>query len=819
MNQPTMPTSTDTTRGLASWLPSAAAIHVALHALRDRAWRQPFTVTLIGVLLLVAWASGSLTHSVADTALLNDIGYGVPALRQGQFYTIFTSIAFALFPWMLATVIFLVLIGVLPFEMVAGWRRTAIVFAITQVGGYILASLLVAWPLAATGSDWGAHLANTRDVGPSAGAFGCLSALAWYLPHPWRRRGIVALLVYFGGFLLLTHRIWDVEHAIAGLLGLALGWLLIERGMTIRQALRAAWFTLRPHPRDVIATLVVLAGLMNILSALGTDATSRVATWDTEIPFVFLHGTRTFVALSGLALILLGRGLRQGRRVAWATTIALLVGSVISHIIKGLDVEEAVLEVALLAGLVWRRHDFIARPDVPTVARAVRLSAFTLALLPVYVVAGLLVLHGQFDRPVTLPLAAREVAWRMLASTTHQFNGTTFETRWFLDSITFVWAGILLICAIALLRPVLHPTEETSSDRRDALDLLHAFGDSTVAHMTIWPGNTLLLNHHHDAYVAYRLIGDVALALGDPVGMPAGSASAIHEFTTLARRNGWTPCFYGVGRQHRDDYARNGLATMQVGEDAFIDLATLSLSGKQWQDVRTAINKAEKQGIAFHLIDQSSVDPAIVRQLHDISDAWVRAKGLPEMGFTLGTLSDPPDPEVRTAIAIDREGIVHGFLTWLPVYAAGGWVIDIMRRRPDAFKGVMEYLIIQSALAFRDEGAPFISLATAPLARVAREGDCSGTIERAIAGLAGLIEPFYQTRSLFEFKRKFQPRWEPVYLAYPGATNLPKIGYAILRAYLPTLGVDQIRSLISRPRATPRPAAPSQGPPSPVGAG
>jgi lysylphosphatidylglycerol synthetase-like protein (DUF2156 family) len=165
---------------------------------------------------------------------------------------------------------------------------------------------------------------------------------------------------------------------------------------------------------------------------------------------------------------------------------------------------------------------------------------------------------------------------------------------------------------------------------------------------------------------------------------------------------------------------------------------------------------------------------------------------------------------VRTAIAIDRDGLVHGFVTWLPVHASGGWVIDIMRRRPEAFKGVMEYLIIQSALAFRDEGAPFISLATAPLARVARDGDCGGTIERAIAGLAGLIEPFYQTRSLFEFKRKFQPRWEPVYIAYPGATFLPKIGYAILRAYLPTLGVDQIRSLISRPREAslpqPRPA-------------
>jgi lysylphosphatidylglycerol synthetase-like protein (DUF2156 family) len=247
---------------------------------------------------------------------------------------------------------------------------------------------------------------------------------------------------------------------------------------------------------------------------------------------------------------------------------------------------------------------------------------------------------------------------------------------------------------------------------------------------------------------------------------------------------------------------------IQAGEDAYLDLPTLSLSGRAWQDVRTAMNTARKQGITFQLIDQTRADPSILRQLREISDAWVRAKGLPEMGFTLGQLTDPPDPEVRTAVAVDPDGVVHGFVTWLPVHASGGWVIDIMRRRPDAFKGVMEYLIIESALAFRDEGAPFVSLATAPLARVAREGDGGGAVERAILGLAGLIEPFYQTRSLFEFKRKFQPRWEPVYIAIPGPTCLPKIGYAILRAYLPSLGRDEIRALLARQRpGTPEPGA------------
>lgn len=791
----------------------AAGMTRLLELGRARGWRLPFTTSLLATMLVANATGGSLTHSITEEALLGRVGYGLDTLQAGRLDTLITNIPFALYPWMLATITFLVLIGVAPFELVAGWRRTALVFFAAQIGGYLLASLLVAWPLAALGSGWGQSLATARDVGPSAGAFGCLAALSWYLPQPWRRRGIVALGLYLAGFLLLTHRIWDVEHLIAGIIGLGAGWLLIERDVVAGPS-RALDRLPRPHPRDIAATLVVLVGLMNVISAFVTTATARVQSWDTDVPFAFLHGSRTFVALSGLGLILLGRGLRQGRRVAWLATLGLLAGGAVSHVIKGLDIEEATIEVLLLTWLLWRHDDYLARPDLPTARRSLAFSGLAMLMLPLYAGLGFWVLRGEFDRPITVGDAARESLARILLSTTGRFDGASFEALWFLDSITWIWVAVLLACVVALLRPVLRPTTETAADRRDALDLLRRYGGSPVAHMTTWPGNTLLLNHHRDAYVAYRLIGGVALVLGDPVGSPAGRAEAIREFAHLARRHGWIPCFYGVGPDLRDEYARNGLATMQAGEDAYLDLHSLELRGRRWQDARTALNRASRSGIELRMIDPRDADADILRQLREISDAWLRAKRLPEMGFTLGSLSGEPDPAVRLAVAVDRDGRVEGFVSWLPVHGAGGWVIDIMRRRPDAFNGIIEFLIVGSALAFRDEGAPFVSLATAPLARVAREGDRAGAVERAVAGMAGLIEPFYAVRSLFEFKRKFSPRWEPVYIAYPGAGALPKIGYAIMRAYLPNLGLDELRALATRSREAPAATTGSTAPPS-----
>ncbi len=154
----------------------AAGMTRLLELGRARGWRLPFTTSLLATMLVANATGGSLTHSITEEALLGRVGYGLDTLQAGRLDTLITNIPFALYPWMLATITFLVLIGVAPFELVAGWRRTALVFFAAQIGGYLLASLLVAWPLAALGSGWGHSLATARDVGPSAGAFGCLAA-------------------------------------------------------------------------------------------------------------------------------------------------------------------------------------------------------------------------------------------------------------------------------------------------------------------------------------------------------------------------------------------------------------------------------------------------------------------------------------------------------------------------------------------------------------------------------------------------------------------------------------------------------------------
>lgn len=761
--------------------------------------RAPLTLGLLATMALFGVLTGSIHHSLLGTPLLDQVGFGLPALRHGQVYTLLANIPFALFPWMLVTIGLMVIILLLPYEVIAGTRRALLVFGASQLGGYLLAVLLVAWPLDALGSGWGHYLATSRDVGPSAGAFGATAALVWHLPRRLRLPAGLALFLYLGSFLVTTHRIWDVEHLFAASIGLTVGARLKGEAITVSLPRRRSFHALRSTPRLLIAGLVALVGLLNVLWAFNPHLAARFEQLAANpLPFALVEGTTTLSVLTGLALILLGRGLLHGRRAAWLATMMLMPAPTVVHLLTAGHVVPRALAIRaiLLALLLLHRRDFRARADVVTLRRAVRIAGGALALLPVYAALGFTLLRGAFAQPLTLSLAAHETLARMLFLGGPLAAGDG-HSQWFLDSISIAWAGVLVYAAVALLRPVLRPTVTTDGDSAVADALLRAWGATGVAYMTSWPGNVRLLNGARDAYLAYRLIGGVALVLGDPVGSPEGGVRVIDEFVDICAQNGWTPAFYAVTPRYLAEFARHGLAAIQVGEDTQIDLATLAFKGKAWQDVRTAINRAGREGISFRFIDPAG-EPALVAQLWEIDAAWKAAKNLPEMGFTLGKLTEPLDPEVRIAAAVDATGQLRGFVTWLPIHASRGWVLDLMRRRDGGFPGVMEFLIAKSALAFQAEGYQVLSLATAPLARVTRGDEETRLLERALAVMGDKLDPFYNFNSLFEFKRKFQPTWAPVYLAYPGAASLPKIGYAIVRAYLPSVSPGDVRAIVAQ---------------------
>ncbi|MDX2376262.1 DUF2156 domain-containing protein [Microbacterium sp. LRZ72] len=329
---------------------------------------------------------------------------------------------------------------------------------------------------------------------------------------------------------------------------------------------------------------------------------------------------------------------------------------------------------------------------------------------------------------------------------------------------------------------------------------IRAHGGGTLSWMATWDGMAYLRTSGGIVPFQERL--GVAIALADPLGPPASIDESVREYVRECENQGLIPCFFSSSAVTRDA-TPEGWRSVVIADDTIVDLDGLEFTGKKWSAVRQALNRGERDGMTVRLTTLAAEPWGVRQQLRAISESWVGDKGLPEMRFTLGTLQEAEDSEVRLAIAIAPNGDVDGFLSWLPIYGEDGqvrgWTLDLMRRRDGGFGPVMEYLIGASARDFGAEGAQILSLSGAPLAHDTKPDD--GVVAQLLGNLSHTLEPVYGFRSLHRFKKKFNPRYEPIYLLYRDEGDLPPIAAGLTRAFLPdaTLrqfagaGVDMLR--------------------------
>ena len=367
------------------------------------------------------------------------------------------------------------------------------------------------------------------------------------------------------------------------------------------------------------------------------------------------------------------------------------------------------------------------------------------------------------------------------------------------------WAAFLVVLlvtrrAFASARPA--PSLALSrEDPETAKRLLREHGGGSISWMTTWPRMRHMVSadgggSNASGFIGFREHAGVAIALGDPVGPEGATDDLIEDFLARCEAADVIPFLFSCTGTTATIAAGMGWQTVQIAEDTLIDLPNLAFTGKSWQPIRTAINRAEAEGVAFRLVELATEPPEIRDQVVAISTQWLGEKALPEMGFTLGGVPEAMDPEARVALAVDAEGKVHGVLSWLPAYRRGGgvegWTLDVMRRLDGGFSKTMEFLIASSALAFKEQGSSYVCLGAAPLARSRDAAAADRPIEQLLDLLGATMEPLYGFRSLHQFKSKFNPRTEPMLMAFRDEADLARIGIALTRAYVPDASVKDL---------------------------
>lgn len=809
----------------------------------------PFSLAVLAVFLGVGAATGSFLAGPAED-LLPVAGVSGPGLRSGNWWSLFTSLFFAtnVPAYAAASVMIVVLLGLA--ERKLGTAAAAALFFGGQFAAVTL-FLLLTQLAAVVGDGWLDLMADDVLIGPYAPVLTAGLAASGRLPVLWQRRFRTAVLSVS---LLLVLYVGHAETVI-GLLGAVLGllagwWIQGDEGRLHRHrstgretrnllALMVAVFAVGPiltgiarAPRGPLALLRDV-----VLNPLPTLNQLAVHCGDTVDGSCLEAGRTGLAGPIGLALaivpvvllLICADGMRRGRRLALTIAMAIQVavsalaaiylalfalvpqphgpstpplGSAFAHVLP------LVVVPSLLALVLWlnRRHFRVQTTPAARRTLGAVLAGTWLVLAGAYSVAWLWA--GGPNRNGGLSGLFVELARQYVPVPIPQRYQQIFVGRDSIEATLFAYSGPLFwIIALATVWWALlgghHSHDSGRQDRLQARDLLHR-GGGPLSWMALWEPNSYWFSADGRGAVAYQRHGSVALTLGCAFG-PLENRSAVTEgFLGHCGTHALVPALYSCDDTLWPMLQERGFSRVAVAQETRLAIRGLEFKGKEWQNVRTAINRAGKLGVHAVWGTYRELPPALRARLDEVSEEWAAAKSVPEMGFTLGGIDELDDDEVLCCLAVDGGGTVHGVTSWLPVYDAGILVsrtLDVMRRGADGFPGVMEFLIASAVLELR-ESVEVISLSGSPLAGSPESGAGTDTgpngdnLVRILDVVGHALEPVYGFRSLAAFKSRFKPEYRTLYLYYQDPLHLPSIGRALTRAYLPGLSFQQGARLV-----------------------
>jgi phosphatidylglycerol lysyltransferase len=520
-----------------------------------------------------------------------------------------------------------------------------------------------------------------------------------------------------------------------------------RRLLVTRQAMRVASGLAAP----VLAVLVFISGVVLLFSGVTPSIDSRLELLDFLIPHRLVDASHFAASLIGVLCLLLAHGLRRRLSAAWALTLVLLLTGAVLSLLKGVDWEEACL-LSLTAFLLAVFRPTFYRPsrltDMP-------FSPVNLAVSACVVAASVwLMFFAYQDVPYS-----RELWWQYaLDANAPRALRASLGSGLLLAGLAVAW----------LLHPArLTIVEPSTGELLRAAEIVRA-SNQPDGSLVLTGDKGLLFHPAGDAFLMYARYGRSLVALFDPIGAAQRRAELIWQFRDLCDLHRARPVFYQVRAENLPNYMDIGLTAIKLGEEARVDLACFNLEDKHkaMKDLRYTLSRGQRDGLSLHIY---AAGEAPLEELRAISDAWLEGKQGREKGFSLGRF-DPDYLNYFRIAVVHANGRPVAFANLQETDERRVGSLDLMRVHPEAPKLTMEFLILNLLLHFKSLGYERFSLGMVPLSGLQpRRG--APLIQRLGAMVFNRGEQFYNFQGLRRFKEKFQPEWEPRYMAVPSGLD------------------------------------------------
>lgn len=529
----------------------------------------------------------------------------------------------------------------------------------------------------------------------------------------------------------------------------------------------------------VVALLTALMGLVNVLSAVTPSLAARVQFLERYSPLEVRRGSHLTAALAGFALMLLAASLWRHKRVAWMLTLIVLCISIVSHLLKGLDYEEAALAGILALWLLALRSHFYARSDPVSMRQGLQTLAAAMGFTLMYGVLGFYLLDRHFSVNFGLGSALSQTLTLFTQFYDPGLQPVTGFGRYFVVSIYVMGVATIGFALLMLVHPVLVRRRARPEERARARQIVEKYGRSSLARATLFDDKVYFFSPG-GSLIAYVVKGRIALALGDPIGQAEDLAPAMVSFQSLCKRNDWQLAFYQTLPDTLESYRSAGFSSLKIGDEGIVDLASFTLEGHSNKGLRSAFNRLTKLGHSTRLYLPPLPDDIMV-ELFVISNEWLASMHGGEKHFSLGWFDEDYIRNGPVMVVKTPEGAISAFANLLPEYTRSEVSIDLMRHRHNVEPGTMDYLFVALFDWAKEHGYATFNLGLSSLSGIGEHNE-DPAIEKGLHFIYEHINQFYNFRGLHAFKEKFHPEWSPRYLIYPGIASLPAVATALIQA-------------------------------------
>jgi phosphatidylglycerol lysyltransferase len=528
-----------------------------------------------------------------------------------------------------------------------------------------------------------------------------------------------------------------------------------------------------------IAFLATLgSGLIDIRSVIGPPLPGRHSLLREFFPLEFLHLSRFLTLLIGFALVISSVNIFRRKKRAFQAVLVLSLASVVFHLTKGLDYEEAFFSLLLAVFLLISRKEFKVRSSIPEWRWALLRLAIAVIVATGYGIVGFYLLDKRhFGIDFTFIDAIRHTfAYLSLAGDPHLIPHTRYA-RWFLDSLSLITVTAVAYSIYAIFRPAIYRFRTLPHEREAAAEILSRHGRSSLEHFKLWPDKSYFFSSDRRSFLAYRVAAGFALVLADPVGPDQEIPEIIRVFTVHCEENGWRLAFHQTLPDFLTVYRELKFKKLKIGDEAIVDLGEFALEGKRMKHLRHYVNQMERMGMEVRF-EEPPLSDELIRQLKEISDDWLKIPGRRERGFTMGTFDGHALRTNPVIAAVNAQGQVQAFMNIIPSYHPGETTIDLMRHRQKAPDGIMDYLFVKLFARQKERGFARFNLGLAPMSGFQPTEDASPE-ERAVHYFLQRLNFLFSYTGLYQYKRKFASSWEPRYEIYQNVLDLPRLAYAL----------------------------------------